>query len=320
MKTVNLLFSGGRTSAYLVENTLLLWSKGYFPNTRFIIAFANTSREHEKTLEFINKCSWRWQELYGHRVIWLEAVVHDGRLPSSHKEVSYETASRDGEVFEAVVAKYGLPNGNFLHCTRELKENPIMDFMESLGEKKGHIVKGELVEATYETWIGIRADEPKRLDGNKNGKQNKVYPLAEIVSWQSCKRFFNLICDKLDVLDFWEDMPFDLDLPEHQGNCIDCHKKSAKKLNMVFNETPKVFNFTAYLDNQYSHIKPQVLPGGTVKQRKRFRGYKNTRELIATFDVGEFNPKAYEEESGGCSESCNGFENNEAEELEKEEV
>lgn len=316
MKTINLLFSGGRTSAYLVENTLLLRSLGYFPDTIFVITYANTSREHKSTLEFINKCSQRWQELYGHRVIWLEAFVHNSRLPCSHKQVSYETASRDGEVFEAVVAKYGLPNGNFLHCTRELKENPIMSFMESIGEKKGHIVKGQLVEATYETWIGIRADEPKRLGGKKNGKQNKVYPLAEIVSWQSCKRFFNLICDKLDVLDFWEDMPFDLDLPEHQGNCIDCHKKSAKKLNMVFNETPKVFNFTAYLDNQYSHVKAQILTDGTVKQRKRFRGYKDTRELIQSFTVSEFNPMAYSEESGSCSESCNGFEDNEAEELE----
>jgi hypothetical protein len=315
MKTVNLLFSGGRTSAYLVENTLLLWSLGYFPDTNFVITFANTSREHEGTLRFINECSLRWQALYGHRVIWIETAVHDGRLPCSHKEVNYETASRDGEVFEAVVAKYGLPNGNFLHCTRELKENPIMSFMESLGEKKGHIVKGELVEATYETWIGIRADEQARLKGNRNGKQKKVYPLAEIVSWQSCKRFFNIICDKLDVLDFWEDMPFNLGIPEHQGNCVDCHKKSAKKLNMVFNETPKIFNFTAYLDNQYSHVKPQILPSGEVKQRKRFRGYKNTSELIATFDVSEFNPKSYNEESSGCSESCNGFENNEAEEL-----
>ncbi len=299
--------SGGRTSAYLTENVLLLQSKGYFPDTEFVITFANTGREHEKTLEFVNNCDKRWFELYGNKVIWLEAVVHKGRLPSSHNKVHFEATSKHGEPFEAVVSKYGLPNGNFLHCTRELKENPIMDYMESLGEVKGHIVKGKLVEATYETWIGIRADEPARLKGNRNGKQKKVYPLADIVGWDSCKRFFNLICDKLDVLDFWEDMPFDLDLPEHQGNCVDCHKKSAKKLNMVFNETPKVFNFTAYLDNQYSHVKPQTLPDGTVKQRKRFRGYKNTRELIVSFSVSEFNPKSYSEESGGCSESCEPF-------------
>ena len=305
MNIVNLCNSGGRTSAYMTERLLELQTKGHFPDTEFVITFANTGREHEKTLEFVDRCDWRWRELYGHRVIWLESVVHDGRLPCSHKEVSFETACRDGGVFESVVAKYGLPNGNFLHCTRELKENPIMSFMESLGEKKGHIVKGELVEATYETWIGIRADEQKRLGGNRNGKQKKAYPLAELIHKWDLER--DIRCVKYQVLDFWEDMPFDLDLPEHQGNCVDCHKKSAKKLNKIFIETPKVFNFTAYLDNQYSHVKPQILPTGEVKQRKRFRGYKNTSELIQSFGVSEFNPKSYNEESGGCSESCEPF-------------
>ena len=307
MKRVNLCMSGGRTSAYMTEKLLELQFNGYFPDTEFVITFANTGREHEKTLEFVTKCSERWVRVFDNQVIWLEAVIHNGRLPCSHKVVSFETACRDGEVFEKVVAKYGLPNGNFLHCTRELKENPIMDYMESLGERKGHIVKGGLVEATYETWIGIRADEPARLKGNKNGKQKKVYPLAEIVSWDSCSRWFNLICDKLDVLDYWEEMPFDLDIPEHQGNCVDCHKKSKKKLNKVFIETPNAFNFSAYLDNQYSHVKPQILPDGSVKIRKRYRGYMNTREMIATFDLAESNPKNYEEESGGCSESCEPF-------------
>lgn len=308
-KVVNLLFSGGRTSAYLTENALMLQSLGYFPDTDFIITYANTSREHEKTLEFVNNCDLRWQEVYGNKVIWLEAVVHTGRLPSSHKVVSFKGLSRNGEVFESVVAKYGLPNGNFLHCTRELKENPILSYMESIGERMGHIVKGELVESSYETWIGIRADEPKRLGGNKNGKQKKVYPLAEIVSWDSCKRFFNLICDKLDVLDFWEGMPFDLDLPEHQGNCVDCHKKSKKKLNKVFIETPRAFDFSIGLDAKFSHVKPQALPGGKTKQRKRYRGYMNTVEMIAVFDVSEVSGRAYDEESGGCSESCEAFMN-----------
>lgn len=315
MKTVNLLFSGGKTSGYLVENTLKLKSDGYFPDTEFVITFANTSREHSNTLNFVRDCDHRWQRLYSNGVVWLEAVTHSGRTPCSHKVISFESARRNGEVFEEVVAKYGLPNANFLHCTRELKENPIMSYMESLGERIGHIANKKLVEATYETWVGIRSDEPKRLGGNKNGKQRKVYPLAEVVSWGSCNRWFNMICDKLDVLDFWEDMPFNLELlGEHQGNCVDCHKKSGKKLNLVFSETPEAFNFAAYLDNQYSHVKPQVLPDGTIKQRKRFRGYKNTRELIATFNTSEFNPKNYDDESGGCSESCNGFENNEPKE------
>jgi hypothetical protein len=302
MKTVNLLFSGGRTSANLVEDLLYQYQQGGFHEEyKFVITYANTGREHNKTLEFVNHCDLRWQEIYDNKVVWLEAVVHQGRLPCGHKVVDFKTADREGNIFAEMVAKYGLPNGTFLHCTRELKENPIMSYMESLGERKGHIVNGELVKATYETWIGIRADEPRRLKGNRSGKQEKRYPLGD-----GDINGMDFTCSKQDVLDFWEDMPFDLQIPEHQGNCVDCHKKSNKKLALVYKETPKVFNFTAYLDNQYSEVKAQVLDGNLIP-RKRFRGYKNTKELIASFDLSDHNPKDYSEESGGCSESCEAF-------------
>lgn len=305
MKTVNLLFSGGRTSAYMVEKVLFAKSKGHYPTFDFIITFANTGREHSATLEFVDNCDNRWKELYDHRVVWLEAVVHQGRIPCSHKVVDYDSADREGNIFADMVAKYGLPNGTFLHCTRELKENPIMNYMESLGERIGHIVNGELVVATYDTWIGIRIDEPRRLKGNRLGKQSKFYPLAENIHKYDIDST-DIRVMKYEVLDFWEDMPFDLQIPEHQGNCVDCHKKSNKKLALVYKETPKVFNFTAYLDDQYSKTKAQVLDGKII-ERKRFRGYKNTRELIASFDLSEHNPKDYSEESGGCSESCEAF-------------
>lgn len=307
MRVVNLCMSGGRTSAYLTEKVLELQSQGYYGDVDFVITFANTGREHVKTLEFVNNCDKRWRKLYDNGVIWLEAVVHDGRVPCSYKEVDFDSADRDGNVFEEVVAKYGLPNGTFLHCTRELKENPIMSYMESLGETKGHIDCGELVPATYETWIGIRADEPKRLNGNRSGKQYKVFPLAGELIQLGATSSIDLSCDKQDVLDFWENMPFDLDLPEHLGNCIDCHKKSFKKLKMVYDDMgEKVFHFTAFLDNQYSTTKAQVLDGKII-ERKRFRGYKNTKELIGMFKEIEINTKDRSEESGGCSESCEPF-------------
>ena len=304
MRIVNLCMSGGRTSAYLTEKVLELQSKGYYGNVDFVITFANTGREHEKTLEFINNCDERWRELYDNCVVWLEAVVHDGRVPCSHKVVDFDSADRDGDVFEEVVAKYGLPNGNFLHCTRELKENPILSYVKGLGEEIGHIVDGELVKATYETWIGIRADEPRRLKGIKSGKQEKVYPLAEFhpLTHETDLRVF-----KWEVLDFWEEMPFDLDLPEHLGNCIDCHKKSFKKLKMVYDDIGEdAFYFTAFLDNQYSKIKAQVLDGKII-ERKRFRGYKDTKELIGMFKEIKVDTKDRGEESGGCSESCEPF-------------
>lgn len=308
MRKVNLCNSGGRTSAYMTEKLLELQSQGYFTDIDFVITFANTGREHEKTLEFVNNCANRWYDLYSARVIWVEAnVLHGLRMPTIHKIVDFKTASRNGEPFEEVTKKYGLPNGTFLHCTRELKENPIISLMEMYGGKVGHTKDKVFVSATYETWIGIREDEPRRLGGKIDGKQYKQYPLAHPLE-SSCGRTVDLSCDKQDVLDFWEEMPFDLELPEHQGNCVDCHKKSNKKLAMIFNETPEVFEFTERLDNEYSEVKAQVLDGKLI-ERKRFRGYLNTQELIATFKVNDFNPKDYSEESGGCSESCEPFTN-----------
>ena len=181
-----------------------------------------------------------------------------------------------------------------------------MSYMESLGETKGHIYEGELVEATYMTWIGIRLDEPKRLSGKTKGKQSKYYPLADNFSKYVINNI-DLRCNKQDVLDFWEEMPFDLDLPEHLGNCVDCHKKSFKKLKMVYDDMgEEVFYFTAFLDNQYSTIKAQVLDGKII-ERKRFRGYKDTKELIGMFKEVEIDTKNRSEESGGCGESCEPF-------------
>lgn len=300
--------SGGRTSAYMTEKVLKIWSEGHLSDVEFVITFANTGREHEETLRFVDKCDKRWQKLYGVSVIWLEAMVHNSRTPCSHKVVSFKDASRHGEPFEEVVKKYGLPNSQFLHCTRELKENPILSYLESIGQRKGHIAQGELVRATYETWIGIRGDERSRLRGERDGKQFKVYPLAgdDIGADSNCEDS-NLSCDKTDVLDFWEDMPFDLNIPEHLGNCIDCHKKSFNKLFKCIRDLGEAaFDFTSNLDKKYSMVKAQNVDGRIIP-RKRFRDYNDTSELIAMFKQTEFNPKSYDNESGGCSESCEPF-------------
>lgn len=303
-KTVNLCFSGGRTSAYMVEKCLKLQQQGVLRSHSFVITFANTGREDEETLVFVKKCSDRWSELYNNHVIWLEAVVHEGREASTHRFVNFETASRKGEPFEAVVAKYGLPNSRFLHCTRELKERPIISYMCSLGHSKGYTYQGNQVSATYETWIGIREDEPKRLGGNRDGRQLKSYPLAEAI----CE--IDIAADKKDVLDFWSKMPFDLNIPEYLGNCVDCHKKSDKKLQQVYKAKGfKAFEFTHKLDKKYENVKAQKVEGELIP-RRRFRGYRTTAELIANFKLNDY------EDVSNCSSSCEPFmDSNEHEEL-----
>ena len=94
-------FSGGRTSAYMLwrvlqENDMKLPADA-------IVCFANTGKEHPLTLDFVHDCERSW----GVEIHWLEYTAEDPRF----KRVTYETASRTGEPFEALITKKNyLPN------------------------------------------------------------------------------------------------------------------------------------------------------------------------------------------------------------------
>lgn len=53
-------YSGGRTSAYMVDKLLENYSDQYW----FIILFANTGQEHDKTLEFVRNWAFPKQNLF----------------------------------------------------------------------------------------------------------------------------------------------------------------------------------------------------------------------------------------------------------------
>lgn len=139
-------FSGGRTSAYMTKMLIDSLSDRY----EFIVTFANTGLEHEKTLEFVNNCD----KHFGFNTVWLEAdVQHGKRLGTKHKIVSFQTASRNGEPFEEVIKKYGIPNKAYPHCTRELKLQVMQSYLKSIGINHKNIL----------TAIGIREDETRRV-------------------------------------------------------------------------------------------------------------------------------------------------------------
>lgn len=272
-------FSGGRTSAYMTYRLLHEYADQY----EIVVIFANTGQEDDATLRFVNACD----EQLGFNVIWLEAVpVMGKRARTGWKRVDYTTASRTGVPYEGVIQKYGLPNQNFLHCTRELKELPIHGYLwDELGWEKGG----------YITAIGMRADEPKRTTSKKpdrQTKQNKVFPLAHW--WPTTKE---------DVLDFWADMPFDLEIPEHRGNCTWCYKKSQAKLRRVWQEKKGDFAFPLLMERMYGEINA---PEGEI--RKMFRGNLSTSQLIAMFEeTGPTDEPERTSAPGSCDEECNPF-------------
>ncbi|WP_152643471.1 hypothetical protein [Paracidovorax citrulli] len=271
---INASFSGGRSSAKMCE----ILQRRIGDTHDIVYTFANTSWERQETLDFAHAVD-RW---LGLGLIWLEAVPHPGRKSCTHRVVSYETAACDGSVFGEVSAKYGVPNHTFSHCTRELKQNPIKSYLRSIGWDKG----------SYETAIGIRADEPRRVRREVAERERIIYPLVDIES-----------VDKQDVLDFFEPFPWDLKIAEHQGNCVACYKKSDAKLLRLYREDPRNFDFPVHLDQLYRNVGPNNVPG----PRKMYRGYRSASELVAEFEAAGpgYRPPVTD---GGCSESCELYE------------
>lgn len=268
-------FSGGRTSAYMTHKILTEWRDKY----EFIVTFANTGLEHPKTLEFIKKCD----DIFGFNTVWLEAVVHPGRIAPTHKIVTYETASRAGEPFEEVIKKYGIPNTAFPGCTRDLKLNPMRSYLKSIG----------LDEKKTLTAIGIRADEKRRVNPKTASERSLIYPLIEY--WPT---------DKIDVLDWWGQQQFDLEIDEFEGNCCGCFKKSFNKHFLQIQRDPSVYDFHRRMELLYKFTGPQH------GARVFFRGNRSTEDLFklyeATGDIDIRSPLYGED--GGCSESCEVFE------------
>lgn len=285
--------SGGRTSEYMYKRLLKEYSSEY----NIVGIFANTGWEHHKTIEFVHNNDLDNERLYGVKSMWVEAVVHDGRVASTHKIVTYEAASRDREPFVEVVKKYGIPNKAYPHCTRELKENPIHHYVETV---LGWSNKDNDLEP-YSTSLGIRIDEPRRLKESKT-LQNKVYPLAH---------WFDDTPDKLDILDWWEYYHFDLGIPEHLGNCVGCFRKSDKKCMKAYRDSPEQFVNTMEID--YGHIGPNKIGGVRVDEpRTMYRQYKTSQDIIQMFkevDHGWLNKDDPDYMNEGCASSCEPFAN-----------
>jgi hypothetical protein len=220
-------FSGGETSAFMAQ---WLW-KHKQDEYDMIFVFANTGEENEETLRFVHLC-----EIYlGFPVVWIEALVtQEKRVGTKFKITNYIDASRDGEPFESVIKKYGIPNSSFPHCTRELKASPIHAYAKAIGWKG------------YYTAIGIRIDEIDRMNKHKE-KLMFLYPLVSMIPMTKPKINF-----------FWKLQTFRLELKGYQGNCKWCWKKSDAKLFTIAIENPKAFIFPGKMEARYSKYIPET--------------------------------------------------------------
>ena len=196
-------FSGGRTSAYMLWR--VLQANGGLPADT-VVCFANTGKEVEATLRFVRGCATHWQV----PIHWLEYRPTD----PGYAVVDFDTASRKGEPFEALIRKRQyLPNPVARGCTSALKIRTMHRFLRRQGW------------TDWDQFIGIRADEQRRVakirargHSTESTHETMCMPLAEAG------------VTVRDVSAFWQAQPFDLELltvngRTLEGNCDLCFLK-----------------------------------------------------------------------------------------------
>ena len=224
-------FSGGRTSAFMLKQIIDAHG-GTLPDDIYV-TFANTGKEMPETLDFVQACSEHW----GVKVHWLELEMGDERPVYRTKEVTYETASRDGKPFEALIGRRSyLPNPVARFCTAELKIRRMKDFMWKM--------KG------YKHWdnvLGLRYDEPKRVSSSRNASDRE--------RWGNLMPMYDAKHTVKDVLEFWQKANFDLTLPSIDGqtlagNCDLCFLKGRKTLTKLIKERPDLTTWWIAQENR----------------------------------------------------------------------
>lgn len=227
--------SGGRTSALLAA---------LMPDT-VTLMFQNTGKEHPKTLEFVA----RLQDALGREIVWLEfrPPVTMGLAPrfSRVERVTYETASRKGEPFVAFLETLAafrakekglppvVPHPRGRICTAYMKMRVQQRYVDE-------VLK---IDEEYEYYVGLRADEPGRVSRLRSGSSNEGLKLLRTP-------LADAGITKADVLRFWSQQKFDLEIPEYLGNCTGCFLKDQSDIARVL-EDPEEAAFWIGLEERF---------------------------------------------------------------------
>lgn len=255
-------FSGGRTSAYMLWR--VLQSNGGLPADA-VVCFANTGKEDEATLRFVRDCGERW----GVPITWVE-YRNDER---GFAVVDFDTASRGGEPFEAIIRKRNyLPNPITRFCTSELKIRTMHKWLRANWQMLGW----DAQDLEWNQMIGIRADEHRRVakirargHSTETTKETMLMPLADAgVTVQ-------------DVDAFWSRQEFNLELPTYNGrtlagNCDLCFLKPAQQVRTLISEKPERAVWWARMEALALASKPD----GAVFRKDR-PGYAQMAQFVA---------------------------------------
>ena len=238
--------------------------------------YMDTGAEHPKTYKFINDVV----NHFGIKLTCLRTKVN----PEMNKGVRWTVVplsecKPDLKPWKDMLAKYGTPYVNGAFCTSRMKTRP-HDYY--CNDKYG--------KNNWHCWLGIRADEPKRLSPVKG----RSY-LADISDFE-----------KIDILDWWAEQSFNLEIEEWLGNCVFCIKKGLNKIALAIKDEPVLYKeFASLLESDEVRDPNKGFPKENIYRTKKSLGdielmyIEHTKEEIAGALRG-----AKRDEAGSCSESC----------------
>lgn len=209
----------------------------YF-RSKYIVCFANTGKERNETLDFLHEIEKRWLV----PIVWLEytrikaSSIRPGVFPTKRRNqnlersalngecthwfrrVDYHSASRKGEPFDELMNWCSVcPNVRARMCSVQLKIRTVMRYLFSLGIK------------SYAPHIGIRKDEEHRKLEILASCDSFEHPVFPMIDWGETEK---------DVMKFWSEQPFDLQLQSYEGNCDLCFLKAKWKRIKLIRDNP----------------------------------------------------------------------------------
>jgi len=264
-------FSGGRTSAYLCY----LMKQKHGDNVDFI--YMDTGAEHKNTYSFIKNVNREFNLNLTCIRLKINPVL--GKA-NSYEIIPTEEIKPDLKPWVDMTKKYGTPYLKGPFCTDRMK---LVPYEKYCNEKYG--------KKSYITWLGIRADEPRRLKERKD-----VEYLASISDF-----------DKQDVLEWWSEQPFDLDLEDWLGNCVFCIKKGLNKIALAAKDEPEL---AEQFIKVITHKNVRILESRNYPSEIMYRGKNSLESVIKIFsdtsreEIISKLRTSKQLDTGSCSESC----------------
>lgn len=163
------------------------------PTKDDIVLFTDTGREHPLTYKFIDDFE-------------------------KFEDIKVTRISYKGK-FDAFVRKSKfLPNQQMRICTKELKIKTAKRYLRSLGIQ------------TFESYIGFRSDEERRVKGYKK-YHKKVIPKFPL---------YEMGITKQDVIQYWLNKNYNLNVPTILGNCDLCFLKGKAAIISILQHYPEL--------------------------------------------------------------------------------